>query len=347
MTNQTNYNGDFYRQLSLLLKSGLPLPGSLRSLAAGFRSRAFRDTVEQVAASVDSGQKMSDAMRRFPQYFNPQYVEVIAASEDNGTLAEAIHEIGLSAQADRQVASLFRDIVFYPMMVIFVLIAIFLMLNYVVVYSFKDVFGDLLEGEPLPLITSLPVMTSTIIHDNVWTVGIIFLALVLAGFWLLSGSGSSTRILLGIVRYIPGFSGVFHELKDARLCIFWSMMLKRGIPEKKIFSLLELCTDDSATRYDLRRLGSDVAAGMATAKAIKSAASISPVIALTFQHLPEERIPGELENLSRMFLERSAAALRRLTVIGEVVLTVAVAVCVFLFIIGMFAPLIMIVEKLG
>ncbi len=347
MANQTNYNGDFYRQLSLLLKSGLPLPGSLRSLATGFRSRAFRDTVEQVAASVDSGQKMSDAMRRFPQYFNPQYVEVIAASEDNGTLAEAVHEIGMSAQADRQVASLFRDIIFYPMMVVFILIAIFLMLNYVVIYSFKDVFADLLWGEPLPLITRLPIQTSTLIHDNVWTVGIIYLVLVMAGFWLLSGNGSSTRVLLGIVRHIPGFSGVFHELKDARLCIFWSMMLKRGIPEKKIFPLLALCTDDSATRNDLQRIGNDVSAGVATGKALKNATSISPVITLTFLHLPEERIPGELEHLSQMFLERSAAALRRLTVIGEVVLTVGVAVCVFFFIIAMFAPFFIIIHKLG
>lgn len=169
MAIEANQNGDFYRQLSLLLKSGLPLPGSLRSLTAGFRSKSFRYTIEKVADSVDSGRKLSDAMRRFPHDFDLQYVEIIEAGEKNGTLAETLHEIGVSAQADRQVVSLFRDIIFYPFIVLAVLVALFLMLNYTTVYPLRDIFQGIFEEDfsndnPQAF---LLLNISVFIHDNI------------------------------------------------------------------------------------------------------------------------------------------------------------------------------------
>lgn len=346
MAIEANQNGDFYRQLSLLLKSGLPLPGSLRSLAAGFRSKSFRNTIERVADSVDSGRKLSDAMRHFPHDFDLQYVEIIEAGENNGTLAEALHEIGVSAQADRQVVSLFRDIIFYPFIVLAVLAALFLMLNYTTVYPLRDIYTEVFAGDIASVSFSL-LDISAFIHDNILSFLIVYAGLFLLGLWLVSGKGNSPRIVLHIVRHLPGFGGIFQELRDARLCIFWSMMLKRGMSEVEIFPLLTLCIDDSAIKKDLKRIGHDVSNGMSVGEALKNTPSISPIIALTFRHVPEERIPNELEELSRIFLERASTALRRIAVISEVALTLIVSFCVLTFISSLFAPFIKVMQYLG
>ena len=43
--------------------------------------------------------------------------------------------------------------------------------------------------------------------------------------------------------------------------------------------------------------------GMSVGEALKNHPIHFPIIALTFRHVPEERIPNELEELSRIFLD--------------------------------------------
>ncbi len=342
-TKQTNCTIDFYHQLSLLLKSDLPLPGSIRSLAAGFRSSAFRREINQLADSVESGETLCSAMRRHPGSFPARYVEVVEAGERSGTLADALHELGVSARADYQVASLCRDILFYPVIVVFVLAALFIMLCVTTIHPLGNVFGELLDyTRSTPYI----IVFADFIAANLAVIAAAYLLALGGCCWLLSGSGAANRLLLGIVRFIPGVAAIFDELTNARLCIFWSMLLKQALPDKKAFPFLTLCTDDRRLKKDLAEIGEKVNSGVPVADALEAGAAISPVIQLTFRHVPESRIPEELEKLSGMFLERASAALRRIGVIGEVVATLVISLVILLVFLSMFRPFLQIMTYL-
>ncbi len=336
MANQSNSAAEFYRQLALLLKSGMPLPESIRSLEPGLNSRAFREAVDGVSRSIDSGKKLSEAMRSFPNVFQKQYVEMIEVGEDSGTLAATMAEIGQTAYTDYKIVKLFRDILFYPVLVILLLIAVFIGMNYLVIYpSFKPLFDELFEGYYRSVVFDF----SVVIHEYILFFVAGFLVLVAACIWFLSGKGKSTSILIMVVPLLPGFERIFKELLNARLCMFWSMLLKRKLPEKKIFPLLQLCIDNKAVQHDLKMIDQTVQNGTPVKEAMEKAPDIASTIKLTFRHVPEERIAEELEVLSQLYLEQAVAKLRTTAIAYEAALTVMASLAILLFILIMLAPL--------
>ncbi len=335
-TKRTNCRIDFYRQLSLLLKAGLPLPGSLRSLAPGIHSRSFRRNVEQLADSVESGALLSSAMRRYPGDFPGHHVDVIEGGERSGTLAAVLHELSTAARADYQIASLCRDNLFYPMIVLFFLLGLVILLCVTTFYPLMGIYEDFIyEYSRMPAVF----IVSNFVCQNLGAVIAGYLLLLGSCVWLLSGGGAANRLLLGVIRVIPGLSAVFREMNGARLCIFWSMMLRRNQPEKELFPTLALCTGDRRLKRELETAGREVAAGVPVADALESAKSVPAVIRLTFRHVPEERIPDELEQLSQMFLERASVLQRRNAEWWEVMLTLFLALMILLAVFFLFEPL--------
>ncbi len=339
MSDKTGASVDFYRQLSLLMQANLPLPGSLRSMATGLNSPDFRKVINSLASSVESGKSLSEAMRSYPGYFQAQYVEMIKTGEQTGTLSDTLHEVGMSSRIDQQIASLFRDIFFYPVIVLFLLVAVFLGLNRFVFYpllsDFMSEYFSFLMG------------VAEFIHNHFQILVIIYLSLLIFCFWMLGGSRDSTRILLRLIRILPGFAGIFRELQDGRICIFLSMMMKRGIPEKKIFPLLALCVHDDQLSTELLEIGKKIENGTPIGQALEHTQIISPVIGLSFAHIPEPKIPGELASLGQLFLDRSAGALRRLGIVWETATTLAISLAVILYISALFLPYIKLLNYFG
>ncbi len=330
---------EFYRQLALLLESELPLPASVRSLAPECGSRPFREALREVAAAVDSGVTLGEAMKRYPRYFPERYRTLIAAGEADGTLHETLHEIGMAAQADHRITVLFRDLLLYPSIVLLFLLAVVIGLFYIAVFPIREsvlsLFG---EHERLPMLTECVFNIAAVIHTNIdfFLVAYAVLAVFLA--WLLSRCLSSTRFLLWLLKRLPGFGSLFRELEDARICLLWSLLLKHRRPAPEIFDVLEASSESAAGRAMWRSIGERTAAGEAVASVLKQEPGLSPVLGISFEFLPEDRLGGELGRLAGFFLDRAGDRMRALSTVSEVLLTLFLSLLVLLTILSLFLP---------
>jgi type II secretory pathway component PulF len=77
---------DFFRQLSLLVKSKLPLPESLHNIANNSSKREFQKVVNDIASQVENGTKLSEALKEYPFYFSEYEIKMIEAGERSGSL---------------------------------------------------------------------------------------------------------------------------------------------------------------------------------------------------------------------------------------------------------------------
>jgi type IV pilus assembly protein PilC len=80
----------FFRQLSLLQKTGTPLLSSFKSLAKQTEDLGFAIILTCIANSLEHGDSLSQAMARFPQTFPSLYRTLIREGEESGMLADSL-----------------------------------------------------------------------------------------------------------------------------------------------------------------------------------------------------------------------------------------------------------------
>ena len=246
---------EFCRQLELLTKAGLPLPGALENIAAGFRKKDFRDIVSGLGKDVSGGKTLADAMRGRPECFPSFFISTIEQAERQGALPEAFGELAESARVNYMLASLLRDVLLYPLITVSIGLAMMLLLCFFVIPGFRLIFSELMEGAPLPLLTRFVLDAADLVRG-----GFVFFAagyLLYLGwlFWLFSGAVSANRILLRLIKLLPLSEMVFYNFAMSSVCALWAVMMRRGVPEKDALETVSLAADYPALfpRLELRR----------------------------------------------------------------------------------------------
>ena len=81
----------FFRQLSVLIESKVPVTSSLLAIAEETENSYFRMIIKEVKEDVDDGMALSEAFAKHPYVFSPLVVNLIHAGEVSGGLQSAIN----------------------------------------------------------------------------------------------------------------------------------------------------------------------------------------------------------------------------------------------------------------
>src|SRR5438270_13343588 len=76
----------FTRQFSVMIDAGLPLVQCLDILGNQEEDKNFAEVILQTRTAVEGGAALADAMRRYPNSFDPLFTNMIAAGEAGGIL---------------------------------------------------------------------------------------------------------------------------------------------------------------------------------------------------------------------------------------------------------------------
>lgn len=83
----------FTRQFSAMIDAGIPIARGLGFFAEGLSGGDLCKVVETVADKVNSGCRMSHALRSYPQIFSDVYVSMVETGEDSGQLSTAMQRL--------------------------------------------------------------------------------------------------------------------------------------------------------------------------------------------------------------------------------------------------------------
>lgn len=76
----------FTRQLATLIEVGMPLMRGLRILQEQTENHALKRVITDVAAAIEGGGTLSEALAAHPRVFSPLYVNMVKAGEMGGVL---------------------------------------------------------------------------------------------------------------------------------------------------------------------------------------------------------------------------------------------------------------------
>ena len=148
----------FARQLATMLNAGVPMVQSFEIVGQGLDNRAMGELVLAIKSDVEGGSNLSTALRKYPQYFDALFCNLVAAGEQSGTLDTLLDKIATYKEKTEALKAKIKKAMYYPAAVIAVAIIVTTILLVWVVPTFESLFESM--GGQLPAFTQMVVNLS-------------------------------------------------------------------------------------------------------------------------------------------------------------------------------------------
>ena len=109
--------------MAVMLRSGLTLLASLKTIAEYSRSRAMRHIWEDVAEKIQSGASLADAMAE-QRCFSHMVIELVRVGEQTGILEQVVTRAGEAMERRRMLRNQLLTALFYPTLVFLLAIGV-------------------------------------------------------------------------------------------------------------------------------------------------------------------------------------------------------------------------------
>jgi type IV pilus assembly protein PilC len=142
----------FTRQLSTLLKTGIPLMQAFDLLIRTQTHGPTRQLLLTLQQGVGQGLSLANALQGTP-YFSALYISMVQAGETAGILDHTLERLADTLERNSVLAGKVRSALAYPAIVMVIAVAVLVLIMVAVVPVFEEVFLN--SGQPLPVPTQI------------------------------------------------------------------------------------------------------------------------------------------------------------------------------------------------
>lgn len=139
---------DTFFQLSLLLRSGIPLVEGLKTIAKTTRQVPLRNALLDSASKISEGMRFSETLSKYPKLFPQMYVNLIKASEQVGKLASVLTDIAAYEDDKKKNSDKLSSAMVYPMTILLMGFAVLGFLLAFVVPKMQNMFAAMKQEIP-------------------------------------------------------------------------------------------------------------------------------------------------------------------------------------------------------
>lgn len=327
----------FSRKLSAMLSSGLGIANVLSSLEKQASGASFKSVIHHLRTEVETGKPVSTAMSQYPAIFDDLYVNMVAAGEFGGRLAETFARLATFLEANARMRRKIKSAMMYPTIILTIAAAICSgMLAFVI-----PVFSEMFEGtsESLPAPTQMLVdMSNALRNNSLEIVALLTIIILLFKYWKATPSGlySCSRITL----HIPVIGQLNRKITASRFAHTYSELLASGV---NILSALEIsagATGNLVTARAINECRSDVERGELLSTAL-SRKGVFPVELIEMLEAGEKsgKIDEMLENIAGFYDDEVESAIAGLTSLINPILMVILGIIIGGMVIAMYLPI--------
>jgi type IV pilus assembly protein PilC len=163
------------RQIATMLSAGVSLIQTINMIASGHANRKMRDMLGDIGATISAGIPLSESLRKYPDYFDDLYCDLVETGEQSGALETIYDRIAIYKEKSEALKSKIKKAMFYPIAVVVVAFIVTTILLIFVVPQFEEIFASF--GAELPAFTQFVLGISRGMQDyGLIIAGVIFAA---------------------------------------------------------------------------------------------------------------------------------------------------------------------------
>lgn len=215
----------FTKQLSVLLRSGVPLLQSIELLADQFEGRLKRILLE-IKERLQAGESFGNALASYPKVFSNIYVQLVRAGEASGKLEKILDRLNVYLEKSEETRKRLKKALTYPIALLSLSFIVVLGMILGLVPMFAGIFSQM-NVTPPPL-TQFLIDTSDFLKSQYLLI-IIFILLIIGIFIYWKSTKSGRKKLDEINLKLPLVSYLVKTKVVVQFSSTLGMLLESGV----------------------------------------------------------------------------------------------------------------------
>jgi len=215
------------RQLSTLVRSGLPVEEALQAVSQQTEKPRLKSMMMGVRSRVLEGHSMAAALADYPHVFNELFRSTVEAGEQSGHINTVLDRLADYTEGRQQLQQKMMMALLYPVLISIVAVVVVVLLLAYVVPQVVEMFDHI--GQELPALTVGMIATSDFITSyGIYVAAVLVLSFV--GFQYLLKNESFKRQYHKFLLKIPLIARLVRGLNTARFARTFSILAASGVP---------------------------------------------------------------------------------------------------------------------
>lgn len=282
----------FTRQLSTMLKAGVPLMQSFDIVGRGHANPSMARLMNDIRMDVETGTSLNQAFRKYPLYFDPLFCNLVAAGEQAGILETLLDRLAMYQEKTIALKGKIKKALFYPIAIIMVAILVTAVIMIFVIPSFKSVFTSFGADLPAP---TLVVIAMSDFFVKYWYV---LLAIVFGGgYFILQAWRRSTKVQAIVDRSLlklPVLGEMLQKASIARWSRTLATTFAAGVPLVEALDSVGPAAGNYVYKEATKSIQTEVNVGTSLAQSMQNT-GVFPNMAVQMTQIGEES--GSLDSM--------------------------------------------------
>ena len=341
----------FTRQLATLIDSGLPLLRSLTVLEKQEPNPVLKATVSSLAENVQGGSTFSESLAQHPKIFNKLYVNMVKAGELGGVLEIVLNRLAEYQEKAQKLKNKIVSAMVYPVIVMFIAVAILVFLMIFIVPKFKEMFTN--TDSELPMISKIVFGMSEfflarplIVPNVVFVFIMVGIGIFLFNLWGRTNGGRKAIDTMKLK--MPILGDIQRKSAVSRFSRTLGTLVTSGVPILQALNITRDTAGNVVISQAIEKVHEAVKEGETIVTPLQ-ASGVFPNMVISMVDVGEEtgQLPEMLLKVADVYDDEVDNAVTALTSILEPIMIVILALIVGAVVFALFLPLIKMISTMG
>lgn len=258
--------GLFSRQLSTLLRAGMPFVTALNDIIEQIDNKAFKNIIIDIREKIEEGTSFSNAIARHRDIFSEMYISMIRVGENLGSLDEVIERMSEMEEKKVFLKNRIRAALWYPsfMLAFSSIIVVFLMVN--IIPTITGIFVD--QQRELPLPTKIVVAMSDFL-TTFWVFIPLFIIFLIYIYSRYAATDKGRKKIDEFKMKIPIASRLYNKVLVYRFTLNLGVLVSNKVDLLKSFEIVKKIVDNVIVEKKIEEAAKNIQEGVSISQALK------------------------------------------------------------------------------
>ena len=328
----------FTRQLSTMMRAGVPLIQSFDIVARGSTNPRMTRLLTDIRSDIETGTSLSAAFRKYPLHFDALYCNLVEAGEAGGILETLLDRLAVYQEKTMAIKNKIKSALIYPVAVMVVAFVVLAVIMIFVIPAFEDVFKSFGADLPAP---TLVVIGMSKIFVTYWY--LIFGFIFGGSYFFMQSWRRSIKMQKYMDRLllrVPVFGDLVNKSSIARWTRTLSTMFAAGVPLVEALDSVGGASGNAVYQEATEKIQKDVSTGSSLTNSMQ-ATGVFPVMVLQMCAIGEESgsLDAMLGKAAEFYEDEVDEAVKGLSSLMEPFIIVILGVLIGGIVISMYLPI--------
>lgn len=327
----------FGRQLSSLIRAGVPILNAIGIIADQSENPKFKETLKQIYEHIKNGAPFSRALSEFPHLFPPLYLALVAAGEASGTLDQTLASVTDYRQKQEEILSRIRTAMVYPALMGLTGVGTIIFMLTFVMPKLGGIFSSL--GGNLPLPTRILLQLSSAFRTP-WFPAVVIAVAILVILQLRNKGCGNNKAFSALVLRIPIFGALNLKAQMARFSRTLELLIKSGVSIIAAIETAKPVMNNMLLRSELDRCLDDLRQGGSFGASLRQSKDF-PIFMTSLILVGEQsgRLDEALSEIATFYERETDEAIKMMTSLLEPLMILVMGLVVGFIVIAMLLPM--------